>query len=119
MAVNWKKFQETKNTYPNLEYTPSRAANPRDSHRVYWGKIWAIDDPIWDTIMPPSEWNCFCGVRPTNKPVTVLPDGWQQPETDPARRSFVLWAGIQRLSIWRDGQACQKAVGSRLAGMTS
>lgn len=87
MAVNWKKFQETKSTYPNLEYTPSRAANPRDSHRVYWGKIWAIDDPIWDTIMPPSEWNCLCGVRPTNKPVTVLPDGWQQPETDPVFRN--------------------------------
>ena len=87
MAVNWKKFQEPKSTYPNLEYTPSRAANPRDSHRVYWGMIWAIDDPIWDTIMPPSEWNCFCGVRPTNKPVTVLPDGWQQPETDPVFRN--------------------------------
>ena len=87
MAVNWKKFQETKNTYPNLEYTPSRAANPRDSHRVYWGKIWAIDDPVWDTIIPPSEWNCLCGVRPTNKPVTILPDGWQHPATDPVFRN--------------------------------
>ena len=87
MAVNWKKFQETKHLYPNLEYMPSRAANPRDSHKEYWNKVWAMDDPIWNLIMPPSDWNCFCGVRAVDTPVTVLPYDWNPPVTDPVFRN--------------------------------
>jgi hypothetical protein len=83
MAVNWKKFQETKRLYPNLEYLPSRAANPRDSHRPLWNLVFAMDDPIWNKIMPPSEWNCLCGVRNTDKPVTPLPAGFDWPVIDP------------------------------------
>jgi len=87
MAVNWKKFQETRHLYPNLEYMPSRAANPRDSHKEYWNKVWAMDDPIWNSIMPPSDWNCLCGVRAVDTPVTVLPYDWNPPATDPVFRN--------------------------------
>ena len=83
MAVNWKKFQEAKKLYPNLKYTPSRAANPRESHTEYYGCIWPMDDPIWDIIMPPSDWNCMCGVKQTDEAPTVQPEDWVQPEGDP------------------------------------
>jgi len=83
MAVNWKKFQETKNLYPNLEYMPSRAANPRESHTELYHLIFPMDDPFWDTNLPPSDWNCLCGVRQTDEPPTVQPNNWQEPEVDP------------------------------------
>lgn len=83
MAVNWKKFEETKHLYPNLEYMPSRAAHPRDSHRLLWHCIFAIDDPVWNSIMPPSDWNCLCSVRATNKPVTPFPEGFSMDGIDP------------------------------------
>ena len=60
-----------------------RAADPRHEHKVYYNQIWAMDDEIWNRIMPPSEWNCLCGVRQTDKPVTKLPSDWIEPETDP------------------------------------
>lgn len=87
MAVNWKKFQETKHLYPNLEYVPSRAATPRDAHRLYWGCIFSINDPIWDEILPPSEWGCLCGVKQTDKEVTAQPSDWVPPVTDPVFRN--------------------------------
>ena len=84
MAVNWKKFQESKHLYPNLEYTPSRSAHPRDSHKKLWGKVFAMDDPIWEKIMPPSEWNCMCGIRQTDEPVSEIPADFEWPVVDPA-----------------------------------
>ena len=77
MAVNWKKFEETKDLYPNLEYMPSRSANPRDEHRRFWGTILPIDHPFWAKQTPPSLWNCLCGIRATDKPVTAPPEGWE------------------------------------------
>jgi hypothetical protein len=87
MAVNWKKFEQTKRLYPNLEYMPSRAADPRDSHRVLWHLVFSMDDPIWNTIMPPSDWNCLCGVRQTARKVTPIPAGFEWPDTPPQFRN--------------------------------
>jgi hypothetical protein len=80
-AANWQKAIETKDLYPNLEYTPSRSAHPRDSHRALWGTIRPINDPFWDIYMPPSAWGCECGVRATDKDATNLPDSL--PEVSP------------------------------------
>ena len=83
MAVNWLKFQETKHLYPNLEYMPSRAAHPRESHADYYYQIWPIDDPIWDSILPPSDWGCLCSVRATDKPPTEQAADWSPPAGNP------------------------------------
>lgn len=32
--------------YPNLKWLPSRSANPREEHRVFWNRVWAKDDPL-------------------------------------------------------------------------
>lgn len=62
-AVQWKDFERTKHLYPNLEYTASRSANPRESHKEYYGMVKPIDDPIWDKMLPPNGWGCKCGVK--------------------------------------------------------
>lgn len=69
-AVQWKEFERTKDLYPNLEYMPSRSANPRETHKEYYGIIKPIDDPIWDKIMPPNGWGCKCPVRKSRGEVT-------------------------------------------------
>lgn len=78
MAVNWKRILETKDLYPNLEYTDSRAADPRESHRKFYGIILPIEHPFWRVHTPPSDWNCQCGIKATDKPATAPPEGWEE-----------------------------------------
>lgn len=56
--------------YPNLKWLPSRSANPREEHRVFWDRVWAKDDPFWNENSPGSLWNCKCDWRETDEPVT-------------------------------------------------
>lgn len=72
-AANWKKYEETKDLYPNLEFTESRAANKRPEHLEYVGTILPIDHEWWKTHTPPLAWNCLCGVRPSDKKATEVP----------------------------------------------
>jgi hypothetical protein len=80
-AANWQKAVENKDIYPNLKYTPSRSAHPRDSHRALWGTVRPVNDPFWDIYMPPSAWGCECGVTSTDEDATKLPDSL--PEVSP------------------------------------
>lgn len=73
-AVNFKRFLKTKHLYPNLEYLESGAANKRDSHFAFVGTILPIEHPWWDVNLPPSDWNCDCGVKPTDKEPTEVPE---------------------------------------------
>jgi len=34
--------------------------NVRDTHAALHGKVFAADDPFWDTFTPPWEWGCRC-----------------------------------------------------------
>lgn len=72
-AVNYRKFLETEHLYPNLEYIESTAAHPRASHLEYVGTILPIRHPWWKTHIPPSEWNCACGIKQTDKEPTPVP----------------------------------------------
>ncbi|MFA5450605.1 MAG: DUF935 family protein, partial [Dehalococcoidales bacterium] len=74
-AANYRRYLETKDLYPNLEYIQSTAAHPRESHLAYVGTILPIEHVWWDTHMPPSDWGCSCSVRPTDKKVTAVPAG--------------------------------------------
>lgn len=46
----------------------------REEHLALVGTIRPIEDPWWDTHMPPSAWNCKCRIRPNDKPVTPIPE---------------------------------------------
>lgn len=64
-AKQWLGFEKDKAVYPNLEYMPSRSAVQSLEHKNYYGVILPIDDPFWNTAMPPSRWNCKCWVKQT------------------------------------------------------
>ena len=72
-AANYCDALRSKEMYPNLEYLMSNAQDKRESHLELVGTIRPIEDPFWDTYLPPSDWNCACSVTPTDKPVTDLP----------------------------------------------
>lgn len=72
-AVNYRDALRTEHLYPNLEYLESSASNQREEHLEWVGTVLPIRHPWWDEHMPPSEWNCACSVKPTDKPVTPVP----------------------------------------------
>jgi len=49
---------------------PSRAGTPRKEHEEYYGLIRSINDPIWDSILPPNGWGCLCNVTNTDEEET-------------------------------------------------
>lgn len=62
-AYNWQGIKEDQDIYPYLEYMPSTAAEPRNEHKRLYGVIKPVDDPFWDTWMPPADWGCRCSVK--------------------------------------------------------
>ncbi|MEZ0611943.1 phage minor head protein [Fibrella sp. WM1] len=72
-ASRWKAFEAEVDVYPNLIYTPSRAATPRDEHKPFYHVVRPVDDDFWVHHFPPSEYNCMCGVEQTDDEVTDVP----------------------------------------------
>jgi len=63
MAGKWQEFEEDKNTFPLLQYVTVGDSRVRASHASLDGIIRPVDDPFWDTFLPPNEWNCRCTVK--------------------------------------------------------
>lgn len=63
MAGRWQRFYENRRNRPYLQYIAVMDAATRHSHAELHGKIFHIDDPIWNTIYPPNGFNCRCRVR--------------------------------------------------------
>jgi len=80
-AKNWQNFEADKDLYPYLEYIPSTAAEPRNEHKRLYGVIKPMNDPFWDTWMPPADWGCQCSVqqRRSDKGTTQPPDDMKLP----------------------------------------
>lgn len=66
-AGQWARVQEDKTDFPYLKYIASTAEQKRASHMTYYGKIWRVDDPIWQSIFPPNGYGCQCTVRQLNE----------------------------------------------------
>lgn len=79
MGSRWQSFADTADLYPNLEYLPSRAANPRPEHKPYYHIVRPLDDNFWTYHYPPSDYNCQCGAEPTDTDVTDLPSDGPAP----------------------------------------
>lgn len=69
-AADWRQFEREKDVLPNLEWMPSTSIQPGEDHRIFWGTIRPIDDPFWNMHRPGDRWNCKCGLKSTDKPVT-------------------------------------------------
>lgn len=61
------------------KYLLSGAVDKREEHREWVATVLPILHPWWDTHLPPSEWNCKCSFRPTDKPVTQVPEEGDTP----------------------------------------
>lgn len=70
-AKAWEAFGHNKKRFPNLEYRTQGDDRVRQEHEKLNGFIAPMDDPIWDSIAPPSGWNCFV---PDTKILTK--EGW-------------------------------------------
>jgi len=64
---------DIKERWPCWRYIGSSAANPRDSHARYAGKVYRKDDPIWHKIYPPSDFGCQCDVEDCDDPPDDAP----------------------------------------------
>ena len=69
-AAEMRQFIEEADVFPNIEWLPSTAVNPRESHMPFYNHIWPIDDPFWEKHKPGDEWGCQCGWASTADPVT-------------------------------------------------
>lgn len=66
MAVSVGKYAQDRDPaveerFPCWKYHAGR--NPRDAHRDLDGKVFRKNDPIWQKIFPPWEFNCNCWVE--------------------------------------------------------
>ncbi len=73
-AKQWSIFQEEKHLYPNMEWLPSRSANPRPEHQAYWGLILPMNDPFWSENQPGNLYGCKCDWKTTDADPTSEPD---------------------------------------------
>jgi hypothetical protein len=83
-AKQWTDFTsdpENNELFPNMEWLPSRSANPREQHIPFYGLVLPKSDPFWQQNQPGNLWNCKCDWEPTDKPVTT----GKRPEVLPAR----------------------------------
>lgn len=71
MAGKWLDIQANKAVAPYLEYRTAGDERVRRSHQALDGLTAKVDDPIWDTIYPPDDWNCRCTVVQISKPVRI------------------------------------------------
>lgn len=72
-AKNYQDALADQDLYPNIEYMPSRAVEPREEHKHYYGTILPMDHPWWNVHMPPSVWGCQCWWRTCDTDPTPVP----------------------------------------------
>lgn len=71
-AKQFEQFNDPDNRrlFPNLRWLPSRSADPRESHKLFWDRVWSKDDSFWLENTPGSLWNCKCDWEETDDQVT-------------------------------------------------
>lgn len=63
MADKWEKLQQ----HEYLEYRTVGDNRVRRAHKDLDKKVFRTNDPIWDKIYPPNDWNCRCTVIPAKQ----------------------------------------------------
>jgi SPP1 gp7 family putative phage head morphogenesis protein len=73
-AGQWERAQRTKEALPYFVYELGPSERHRPEHAALAGLVLPIDDPFWDTHMPPNGWGCKCRVRQVG-PVQLRREG--------------------------------------------
>jgi hypothetical protein len=58
-ARQWQEFAADPDV-PNLKWTPSRAAHPREAHKQFYGLVLPKKHPFWMQNQPGNVWGCRC-----------------------------------------------------------
>lgn len=66
-AGQWERIERNKDALPYLMYGLGPSKEHRLQHVEWEGLILPIDDPFWDTHLPPNGWGCKCRVRQMTK----------------------------------------------------
>ena len=72
-AADWQQFERERDVLPNLKWMPSTSVHPGADHRIFWGTIRPIDDPLWKQHRPGDRWNCKCSLSSTDEQPTDIP----------------------------------------------
>lgn len=59
-ADQWKDIEADKKILPLLKYQTAGDERVRPQHAAWDGIVKPVDDPFWDTRMPPNDFNCRC-----------------------------------------------------------
>jgi SPP1 gp7 family putative phage head morphogenesis protein len=98
MAFGHQQFKQLKliaEIKPYWKYTQIQRPTKRHDHSLLDGKVFRHDDPIWNTIFPPSGFGCKCTVVPT-KDGTGVEDGEKYIEQFKDSPDF----GLRPLEAW-------------------
>lgn len=100
-AVRFKRYEQDGDLFPNAEWLPSRAAEPRAAHRKYYHTVRSLSDPWWETHFPGCVWGCQCDMRNTDKPITHVGDtpavpGAQPTDVPPSEEAGLRSPGLSR-----------------------
>lgn len=63
MAGRWKQFKAEAGEAPYIQYLAIMDSRTRPAHAALNGKVFRIDDPVWQVIAPPNGINCRCRIR--------------------------------------------------------
>ncbi|WP_418989257.1 phage portal protein family protein [Alistipes sp.] len=69
-AADWRQFERERDILPRVKWIPSTSVTPRESHRIFWNRVFEMDDPILNAHRPGDEWGCKCGLSSTDEPAT-------------------------------------------------
>jgi SPP1 gp7 family putative phage head morphogenesis protein len=72
-ARKYIEAQRDKEVLPYFQYKTAHDERVRNSHKLLDGVVKPVDDPFWDTYLPPNGYNCRCTVIRLEK-ATVTPD---------------------------------------------
>lgn len=67
MAYAQGKYRQQKlisHIYSYWKYTQIQRPTQRHDHSIFHGKVFKVEDPIWQYIYPPSSFSCKCSVVP-------------------------------------------------------
>lgn len=78
----WQRIQDSKETFPYLEYDGANSEHPRLQHSAWDGLTLPVDDPFWQAHFPVKAYGCKCRAIPrsarqverSGKPIGPAPE---------------------------------------------